>query len=190
MKAVKFSRAPITGLVSFLVVIAGLVSAGGCTSVRNSLGPRESVCFRILPAAAAAVHDQGTFSGVRLTTAPALLADLRRKPHPIAEVVERSLVEEAAQHPRSALCLAAYKGSFSPSAVELGWSPTGSDGPWALVAVRVPSGVVLATIILRKTPIRVSDEPFSAPPATGGPPPALPGAWSPSPGASAGRPPL
>ncbi len=147
-------------VLAVLVVALAAVFAGGCTTARNSLGPKDSACFRVLPEAEAAVHHKGKFSGVRLTTAQILLTDLRKKPHPIAPIVEKALVQEAKDHPKSSLCLAAYKGSFDPSTVELGWSPTGQKGPWALVAIRLPSAVVVATIVLEKTPLSVSDQTF------------------------------
>jgi hypothetical protein len=56
-----------------LLVACLLVFAAGCAAPRQTLGTRNSACFRSLPTANAAVHDSGRLVGVRRVSRDTLL---------------------------------------------------------------------------------------------------------------------
>jgi hypothetical protein len=56
-------------------IVVGCAVAG-CAAPRQTLGTRSNACFRSLPTAKAAVHEQGRLLGVRRITRAHLLQDL------------------------------------------------------------------------------------------------------------------
>ena len=61
------------------LLVASVLSAavfGACAAPRQTLGTRNSACFRSLPTAKAAVHDSGRLIGVRRVSRDTLLKDL------------------------------------------------------------------------------------------------------------------
>lgn len=136
-----------------LVLVAGVV-VGGCTSARNDLGPHQSSCFRVLPAAEKAVAGRGRLAGVKYLSADAFLASLRSLRHYSAVKLPPAL-ESAA---RSSVCLVAYQGEFTTADVKDGWSPRRgtSSGAFAIVVVRQSDDELLATVILRRAPLRLA----------------------------------
>jgi hypothetical protein len=124
----------------------------GCTSVRNGLGPRESVCFRVLPAAHAAVHDQGSYGGLRYLSAASF-----------ATLLAKQAGKHLAPPPgvgalkKSGVCLVEYHGTFTAASVEKGFSRVTSPGSYAIVVIKQSSGEVIVTVVLHKPPLAFSD---------------------------------
>jgi hypothetical protein len=137
-------------------VLAGILlpvlTLTSCTSVRNALGPPESKCFRVLPTAAAAVQGKGAYQGVRYMPPDSLLTSIdRQHPGPLATPVPQALA--GAVH--TATCLVEYKGSYELSSLTDGWSPSGATtAAYAVVVVEQSSDQILATVLLRKEPLR------------------------------------
>jgi hypothetical protein len=135
---------------SLAVVVASLGIAA-CTSPRNTLGPEESPCFRVLAVARAAVDNTGHFAGVRYLSPSDLAAALRdMKTGPRL----RFAIPAALRHERAAVCAVAYRGSFSTNGVALGWPPDRHEEPLAIVVVRLRDLRVLITFVLPKAPLR------------------------------------
>jgi hypothetical protein len=135
-----------------LLVAAG---AAGCTSARNALGPSESPCFRAIPLARAAVNDKGKFSGVRYVSARDFTTAIRK-----AKVETRGRVSlpHALVDVKGPICAVAYRGIYDPNRVAHGWSPTGRSGTLAIVVVRLQKPEVVATVVLRRPPLRLSKQ--------------------------------
>jgi hypothetical protein len=136
-----------------LALFASAIAIAGCTSARNALGPPESPCFRALPAANAAVNGKGHFSGVRYLTAKDVLSIVKRAEHFAGRKVH--LPEDIARD-KSAVCVVAYSGHFTSQTVANGWSPSGKPGTLAVVVVSVPSISVLATVVTRRPPLKLT----------------------------------
>jgi hypothetical protein len=146
-----------------LHVAAGLalcaLSAAGCTAARNTLGTNSSPCFRALAIAKDAVHDRGTFAGVRLVSAASLakyrhldMALARRSSTPIRDV-----------------CLVSYRGTFGRQQVErpAGHLPPSGIGHFAVVVVSSPANRLLATFVLARQPLRFQHITLRKPELTG-----------------------
>jgi hypothetical protein len=127
-------------LVAVAIALAGLL--GGCAASRNSLGTHDNACFRVLPEALAAVHDQGHFSGERYLPPNTLILDVNHSTVPKA-------LEQAS---KVATCLVAFTGHFKVSAVERGWAPRAQSGRIAIVVVRQRDLALLATVVLVRIP--------------------------------------
>lgn len=131
-------------------LIAASAGLSACTAPRNALAPGDSSCFRVLAVTHAAVNDTGRFDGVRylspadLTTA---LRQFRRSDH------HWFVIPGALWRERSAVCVVAYRGSFSANGVALGWPPGRKRDPLAIVVVRVRDLHVLVTFVLDKPPL-------------------------------------
>lgn len=132
-------------LVAFVTLVTVIGLLGGCTAARNALGTHDSACFRVYPAAVAAVHGQGHFAGERYLPPRALIIEL----HNVA--VPDALRDGA----RVATCLVAFTGHFTTANVKLGWAPSGSAGKIAIVVVRQRDLVLLATVVLGRIPPRL-----------------------------------
>ncbi|HXX90433.1 MAG TPA: hypothetical protein VEI83_09450 [Acidimicrobiales bacterium] len=135
------------GLVALWAVgalVAG-VGAGACTSARNALGTNASPCFQALPIAADAVHERGSFQGVRLVDASTLASYPRL----------RDVLTVRAGAPLGSVCAFAYQGSFTTAQVDkpLGRPATGT-GRYAVVIVSTPENDLLATVVLDRIPFR------------------------------------
>ena len=119
---------------------------GACTSARDTLGTNSSPCFRALPIAEDAVHDRGTFAGVRLVAATVL----KQFNHVYADLEARSTT------PLRNVCVMSYHGTFTLDDVErpAGNAPAGGMGRIAVVVVSTPQNVLLATFVLEKEPVR------------------------------------
>jgi hypothetical protein len=138
------SSMPVRLYVSMLVVLAlGAAVLGGCTSVRNDLGTNDSGCYIAIPAATAAVHDDGHLEGVRLvgvaslrSFAPALYEAATSVPGPRIESV----------------CLVAFTGRFDAAAVS---KPVGRNkGKLAVVELEYPDNRLLATLVVARPSVR------------------------------------
>jgi len=120
-------------------------SLAGCTASRNGLGTHDSVCFRVIPKAVAAVEGHGHFAGVRYLPPRTLFLDM-------PGVSEPDSLSDVA---RVATCLVAFKGHFTVATVKRGWAPQGGAGRIAIVIVRQRDSALLATVILVRVPARL-----------------------------------
>jgi len=134
-----FSRARALATCALVVFLAV-----GCTSIRSNLGTSDSSCFLALPAATKAVGPHSRLLGARLIS----LAGLRREAPKLAAQVSPK------GSPKQSLCVLAFSGHFSSTAVS---KPHGrSTGEVAVAVLARPSNVLLGTVILKRLPIRFS----------------------------------
>ncbi|MGO9560119.1 MAG: hypothetical protein ACLPQS_03870 [Acidimicrobiales bacterium] len=134
------------GLLMAVLVAAILTS---CTSVRNGLGTRDSVCFASLPVAELALGGKPTFAGVRYLPPISLIGSLdhetRRRLHPPKALLAK---------PRVGVCLVAYRGRFSSAVTARAWRPEPGPYDFAVVVVRQADDHVLGVVLLPRAPIR------------------------------------
>ena len=128
-----------------VLCVASLVLAG-CASARNALGTNSSPCYLALPVARDAVHDRGTFNGVRLVPAKDL-ADRTR--------LLDTLVARAGGKLHD-VCVVEYRGAYQLDQVErpLGRAPVGGVGRFAVVVVSRDTNRLLATFVRGTQPVR------------------------------------
>jgi hypothetical protein len=133
-------------VVGAVVGAAVATGAAGCTSARDTLGTNSSPCFRALALAADAVHERGTFSGVRLVSASMLVR---------FHLLDRVLAERSSARLHN-VCLVSYRGSFRPDQVQrpAGKVPASGVGHFAIAVVSTPQNVLLATVVLEHQPVR------------------------------------
>ena len=138
-------RRPWVGLLLALMLSAGTLA--GCTTARNLLDNGNSQCFRVLPAARAAVGSHAKFSGVLLM-----------KGHTVDKVIEDSFTHPAPPgvlhaYSGKTLCVAGYTGSFDASSVQRAWAAAG-PGPYrsAAVVVNPSNDQVVVTLLYRHFP--------------------------------------
>jgi hypothetical protein len=133
-----------------LALFGAAICTGGCTSVRNGLGPRESVCLRALPVAREAVHAQGSYQGVKYFDARsfALLLAKRQSTQPA-----ESPPPELAALMKSSVCLVEYRGTFTTADVEMGFSHFSGAGAYAVVVIKQSTNELVVTIVLPKPPL-------------------------------------
>jgi hypothetical protein len=141
------------GLAAGLALCA--LSTAACTAARDTLGTNSSPCFRALAIAADAVHERGTFAGVRLVSA----ASLARFHHLNATLTRRS--PTAIRD----VCLVSYRGTFNRQQVEwpAGRLPPSGIGHFAVVVVSTPANHLLATFVLAREPLRFAHIALRAP---------------------------
>lgn len=134
--------------IAALAVVVG--AAGGCTSPRNVLGPRESACFRVIPAAVRAVGGGARLRGVRDLSPRVLLSARRHRRGVPPAALPPGLRRDRAR----ALCLVGFSGHFAVASVERGFAPW--PGPWgfAVVVADPTTGGVVATVLFRRSPLR------------------------------------
>ena len=149
------------GAVVAAVVCIGSLSA--CTAARDTLGTNSSPCFRALALAKHAVHDRGTFTGVRLVK----VSGLRTLPHLQATLEQRSSTR------LHNVCLVSYRGTYTPDQVErpAGKTPPAGTGHIAIVVVSTPQNLLLATFVLQHEPVRFGHVALPAGRARNGPGP-------------------
>lgn len=123
--------------------MAGTLTA--CTAARDTLGTRDSACFDALAIARQAVHQQGTFTGVRQVPLSVVTADAR-----LRGAMARF---DAKVHD---VCVVSYKGTFDADDVIrlLGPPPPGGIGHYAIVIVSKPQNHVVGTVIRLTQPLR------------------------------------
>lgn len=128
------------------VVALGMVPLAGCTAARDTLGTNSSPCYRALALAEDAVHNRGSFAGVRLVSA----AGLKKVKDVDGVLTERSTT------PLHNVCAVAYRGSFRLDQVErpAGRGPVSGVGHFAIVVVSNPQNILLATFVLEREPVR------------------------------------
>jgi len=130
-----------------LALTMSAVSLAGCTSARNSLGTRDSACFRALPEARSAVGPVAVFAGVRSLQASALVKEVESTPH-ASRTIPPALT--AVEH--AATCLVAFKGSFAVDRVSRGWAPLPGPYQGAVVVVRFSNVKLVMTVLLPRLP--------------------------------------
>ena len=117
---------------SAAAAIAAVLTAA-CAAPRNTLGTSASPCFRALPTAKAAVHQNGRFVGVRRVSRRRL-ADLFRTEPP----------------PGRDFCLVGFSGAFRPEQVD---HPAGGrPGRYAAVVVTLRGTTALQTFLVDRLP--------------------------------------
>jgi hypothetical protein len=145
-KGTRLVQHRLAGAIAGCVLLSCVVA--GCTSVRSSLGTSDSSCYRALPTARHAVHEQGRMLGVQLLT----LATLRRQAPRLFE----NLTTTHADSQR--VCVVAFEGQFTKSSVS---KPSGrSAGRVAVVVSTAPSNQLLGTVIFTRAPLRFGHSHF------------------------------
>ena len=123
------------------VLALGALGLGGCAAARNELGTSSSGCYVDLALATHAVHHEGRLAGVRLVSVTSLRAHAPAL-FRAAEVRGKRL---------SQVCLVAFNGRFSASAVE---RPIGGTrGRLAVVELEYPHRRLLATLLVKRPPV-------------------------------------
>ncbi|MBO0894854.1 MAG: hypothetical protein J2O39_10795, partial [Acidimicrobiales bacterium] len=118
-----------------LAAVLSLGLAAGCTASRNVLGTGDSACFQAIPVAADAVGHRGRLVGV----------------HRVKTERLEHLLHTVPQHPHQAVCIVAYRGSFSSEQVTL--APPGRTGRYAVVVVSSPGNHLVRSYVLEKLPL-------------------------------------
>lgn len=141
------------GLLVGLALLVAASGIAGCTSARNALGPSESPCFRAIPIARAAVNDRGRFAGVRYLGARDVAIAISK-----AKALSRGRITlpDALSDVKGPVCAIAYRGRYDANRVASGWSPQGRVGMLAIVVVRLQKLVVIVTVVLPRSPLRLS----------------------------------
>ena len=122
------------------LLVASVLSAavfGGCAAPRQTLGTRNSACFRSLPTANAAVHQNGRLVGVRRVSRDTLLKDF-----PNAQL---SAGKE--------FCIVGFSDDYRNDKVD---HPAGAaTGKYAVVIVNMRGTTVLHTFLVEHIPFRL-----------------------------------
>jgi hypothetical protein len=142
---------------SALVALLGAATLSSCTSVHNTLGTRDSPCFRVLPTAIHAVGGKGRYKGVRFAPANTLVLDIhrQRQDQPGMPVPPDLIAAE-----KVPTCLVEYQGNFTMGDLVAAWSPSGSTmGTYAIVVIRQRDSSLVASVLLRHEPLRFTDFP-------------------------------
>jgi hypothetical protein len=115
-----------------------LVVGAGCAAPRQTLGTRNSACFRSLPTANAAVHDSGRLVGVRRASRDTVL-----KAFPDARL---STARE--------FCVVGFSGDYRNTNVD---HPAGAPiGKHAVVVVDMRGRPALQTFLVDKIPLHLA----------------------------------
>jgi hypothetical protein len=93
------------------------------------------------------VGDHGHFLGIRLLTTAVVDSDLEHAHDP---TIPLTLAKRT-----TLLCVAGYHGPYLASAVKQPWPKTRKTGRYALVLVALSSSHVVATLLMRRTPLRL-----------------------------------
>jgi hypothetical protein len=127
-------------------VALGVSSLSGCTSARDTLGTNSSPCYRALAIAEDAVHNRGSFAGVRLVPATQL-----KKVRDVEGVLDKRSTT-----PLHNVCVVDYRGAFRLDQVQrpAGLGPATGVGHFAIVVVSNPQNRLLATFVLEREPVR------------------------------------
>ena len=116
--------------------LCGLV-LGACAAPRQTLGTRNSACFRSLPTAKAAVHDSGRLVGVRRVSRDTLLHDF-----PTAQLP-----------PGREFCVVGFSDDYRNDKVD---HPAGAPiGKYAVVVVTMRGTTALQTFLVDRVPFRL-----------------------------------
>ena len=122
--------------VAATLLVAGAALAG-CAAPRQTLGTRSSACFRSLPTARVAVHQQGRLIGVRRISRTHLLQDF----------------PQAALPPGKEFCAVAFSDDFHGDHVD---KPAGASvGKDAVVIVTLRGTSVVQTWLVDRVPFHI-----------------------------------
>jgi len=131
------TRRRLTAAVLTLAIALAVAGCGG--GVRSSLGTSASPCFRALPLAENALHDEGRLIGVRRVKTSELKGRLKDSP-------------KLQGVPNQELCVFAFRGNFQPGKVDGATNP--KPGQYAIVAVTSKRPAVVAAFVVDKLPTR------------------------------------
>jgi len=114
-----------------------LVALGACAAPRQTLGTRNNACFRSLPTAKTAVHDNGRLVGVRRVRRETLLKDF-----PTAQLPQDK-----------EFCVVGFYDDFRNNTVD---HPAGAPiGKYAVVLVNMRGTTAFQTFLVDKPPFRL-----------------------------------
>ena len=120
-----------------LACVLGPVALGACAAPRQTLGTRNSACFRSLPTARTAVHDSGRLVGVRRVSRNTLLHAF-----------------PSAQLPSgNEFCVVGFSDDYRNDKVD---RPAGSPiGKYAVVVVTMRGTTALQTFLVDRVPFHL-----------------------------------
>jgi hypothetical protein len=127
------------------VALIGLLAA--CGGPFNTLATSDSICFRGLPVAKAAVHAQGTLVGVRRVQTKTLESKIEHKLHETDFTLAPAVLSQETQ-----LCAFAFRGQYAPGAVDL--ASNTQPGKYAVVLVGSKHVVLVGAVVLPALPQR------------------------------------
>jgi hypothetical protein len=127
------------------VVLIGLAAA--CGGPFNALATSDSLCFRGLPVAKAAVHSHGTLVGVRRVETETLESRIERKLHQTGLTLPTTALTDETQ-----LCAFAFRGRYAPGAVAL--ATNAQSGKYAVVLVGSKHVQLIGAVVLPALPQR------------------------------------
>jgi len=117
--------------------LLGAAALGACAAPRQTLGTRNSACFRSLPTAKAAVHDSGRLVGVRRVSRDTLLKDFPNAQLP----------------PGKDFCVVGFSDDYRNDKVD---HPAGAPiGKYAVVVVNMRGTTALQTFLLDRIPLHL-----------------------------------
>lgn len=120
-----------------LVVVCVLVAVGACAAPRQTLGTRNSPCFRSLPTARSAVHDNGRLVGVRRVERKTVLRSFADAPLP----------------PGRGFCVVAFSDDYRNDKVD---KPAGSPiGKYAVTIITGRGTTLIKTYLVDELPFRM-----------------------------------
>lgn len=143
-----------SGQVPVVKALLGLLLAvplvlGACTTLRASLGPRDSVCFSSFPQARRAIGPGPQFAGVRLVPASTLVADVSHVRH--HHIVPPDALADLG---RAGACVFGYHGRPSAALLVRSWHPLPGPYTFAVVVVEQQTHRILAVVVLPREPLR------------------------------------
>ncbi|MBV8560647.1 MAG: hypothetical protein JO050_07730 [Acidimicrobiia bacterium] len=120
-----------------VLAVASLTAGAACAAPRQTLGTRSSACFRSLPTANAAVHQEGRLVGVRRISRAHLLR----------------VLPQAALPPGKEFCAVAFSDDFHQGQVDkAAGAPQGKD---AIVVVDLRGTSVIQTFLVDRMPFHL-----------------------------------
>lgn len=120
-----------------VTLMVGAIALGACAAPRQTLGTRNSPCFRSIPTAKAAVHHNGRLEGVRLVKRDTLLRDL----------------PEAQLPPGKEFCLVAFSDDYRSDNVD--HAVGAASAKYAVVVVNMRGTEVIQTFLVDRLPLRL-----------------------------------
>lgn len=130
----------------------GGFALGGCTSVKNGLGPHDSICFSTIPEARHLVGKSPHFAGVRYITPGTLRHSVERRFHRHVTFPPR-----LAKRQWHAACLVAFSGQLSNRLVTMSWHPGPGPYRFVIVVIRLDGHRLLGTIVMARSPLGFGD---------------------------------
>jgi len=117
--------------------VIGAAALAGCAAPRQTLGTRNSPCFRSLPTAHAAVHQEGRLDGVRLVNRDTVLHAFSNAQLPAGRD----------------FCVVAFSDDYRSDKVD---KPAGAPtGKYAVVVVNMRGTTALQTFLVDRIPLRL-----------------------------------